>query len=350
MNKQGIWVGGLQVETTNHHVALTSSEIGNLWTQYMNDSLASCILRHSVEHATDEDLKQILHHAINLSESHLEKIKIFLTKEKFPIPKGFTIEDDVNISAPPLFSDTFLLVYMHVMTLHGLTGYAAALGTSCRKDQITYFMECNKETMNLYDKIIEVMLNKGIYNRTPHLNPPKEIDYVKKQSYLAGWFGKVRPLSAMEISGLAFNMQKTAAKIVLELGFGQVCQSKEVQKYFKRGKEVCKKQFGIFSAILTNEELRSPTSWINEVTDTTVSPFSDKLMLFHIVNLLTSSIWFLGGGFAISQRRDLALDYLELITEAGLLAEDGAQLLINKGWLEQPPLNTNREELAKHKS
>ena len=338
------------MDTTNHHVSLTSSEIGNLWTQFMNDSLAHCILTHSVAHAKDEELKKILQHAITLSQNHMEKVKVFLTNEKFPIPVGFSLEEDVNISAPPLFTDTFLLVYIHIMTLHGHTGYAGALGTSSRKDQITYFMECNKETMTLYDQIVNVMLHKGIYDRSPHINPPTEVDFVKKQSYLAGWFGKVRPLSAMEISGLTFNMQKTAAKIVLEIGFGQVCHSKDVRKYFQRGKEVCKKQFGIFSAVLTNEELKSPTSWINEVTASTIPPFSDKLMLFHIVNLLTSSVWFLGGGLAISQRRDLALDYLELITEAGLLAEDGAQLLIKNGWLEQPPLASDREELARQKS
>jgi hypothetical protein len=47
------------------------------------------------------------------------------------------------VDAPPLFTDPFMLVYMHVMTLHGLTGYAGAVGTSVRTDQIHYYSKCN---------------------------------------------------------------------------------------------------------------------------------------------------------------------------------------------------------------
>ncbi|MFC0560453.1 hypothetical protein [Halalkalibacter alkalisediminis] len=30
----------------SHHVRLTSAEIANLWSQYLNDSMAICVLRH----------------------------------------------------------------------------------------------------------------------------------------------------------------------------------------------------------------------------------------------------------------------------------------------------------------
>lgn len=337
------------MENMNHNVELTSAEIANLWTQYISDSLSICILSHSIEKSKDEDVKEILVFALNLAESHIEKIKAFFNQENFPIPKGFTLADDVNMNAPALFTDTFMLIYMHVMTLLGLTGYAGAVATSTRTDQIRYFVKCNTETMELYERVANVMLKKGIYSKPPRINRPTEVDFVDNQRYLAGWFGKKRPLSAVEISGISFNMVKVIVKVVLEMGFGQVCQTKDVQKYFQRGKALCEKQFGILSSVLTKDELASPRSWISEVTSSTVPPYSDKLMLNHIVVLISAAIGYYGAGASVAQRRDLALEYSRLMAEVAVYAEDGAELLIKHGWLEQPPLSDDRENLAAKK-
>jgi uncharacterized membrane protein YtjA (UPF0391 family) len=334
------------VEDINHNVSLTSGELANLWTQYMNDSLSICVLNHSIKNVQDKDIKEILQFALSIAEPHIEKITEFLKQEKYPVPKGFTIEQDINLNAPPLFSDTFMLVYMHIMTLHGMTGYAGAVGTSVRADQITYFIECNNEAMALYERTVHLMLKKGIYSRTPRINSPEKADFVDNKSYLAGWFGKKRPLNALEISGLSFNMQKTAVKVVLEIGFGQVCQSKELQKYFNRGRDICKKHFETFRSFLIKDNLSSPNLWISEVSNSTVSPFSDKLMLFHIVTLVSAAVGFYSAGLSVSQRRDLALEYTGLVTEIGLYAEDGAQLLIKNGWLERPPMADDKDELS----
>lgn len=337
------------MENISHNVELTSAEIANLWTQYMNDSLSICILTHSIEKAKDEEIKDILVFALGIAESHIEKITEFFNQENFPIPKGFSIEEDVNIHAPPLFTDTFMMVYLHVMTLLGLTGYAGAVATSARSDQITYFIQCNKETMELYERIATLMLKKGIYSKPPRINTPSEVDFVNNQRYLTGWFGKKRPLSAVEISGVSFNMLKVIVKVVLEIGFGQVCNTKDVQKYFNRGKDICEKQFGILSSVLTKDELASPASWVSEVTNSTVSPFSEKLMLNHLVILVSAAVGYYGAGVSVSQRRDLAFEYTRLMAELGLYAEDGAELLIKYGWLEQPPLAEDRESLASKK-
>ncbi|RVT57219.1 DUF3231 family protein [Niallia taxi] len=329
-----------------HKVELTSAEIANLWTQYMNDSSSICILTHSIQVAKDEEIKVILEFARSLAESHIEKLTEFFKLEKFQVPKGYSVREDVHVNAPALFTDTFMLVYMHVMTLLGLTGYAGAIATSSRSDQIEYFIQCNTETMELYKRIATVMLKKGIYSKPPRINTPNEIDFVNNQRYLSGWFGKKRPLSAVEISGISFNMVKIIVKVVLELGFAQVCQTKEIKGYFQRGKKVCEKQFGTLSSILTIGGLASPASWVSEVTNSTIPPFSDKLMLNHIVVLISAAVGYYGAGVSVSQRRDLAFKYTKLMTEVGLYAEDGAELLIKNGWLEQPPLAEDRENLA----
>ena len=245
----------------NHKVELTSGEIANLWTQYMSDTMATCVLKHSIKNTQDKETRDILEFALSLSESHIEKIKHFFNEENFPIPKGFT-QDDVNLDAPALFTDTFLLTYMLIMTIHGLTGYAGAVSTSVRADQRAFFTECNKESMELHNRVVQLMLDKGIYSKPPRINTPKQVEFVHNQSYLSGWFGKKRPLNAIEISGVSYNMQKTVAKIVLEIAFAQVCKSKELQKYFQRGKTICKKQFDMLSAILSKEDLSSPASWV----------------------------------------------------------------------------------------
>ncbi|MBO1512463.1 DUF3231 family protein [Metabacillus bambusae] len=337
------------MENISNNLSLTSSEIANLWSQYINDSLSICILYHSINKAHDEDIKDVLEFALKIAENHINKIKNFLKQENYPIPKGFTKEEDVNLNSPPLFTDTFILVYIHVMTLLGLTGYAGAVGTSTRKDQIAYFIQCNKETMELYERTLDVLLNKGIYSRPPRINAPNQIDFVDHQRYLSGWFGKKRPLNAIEISGISFNMLKIIVKVVLEIGFGQVCQSKEVRKYFQKGKDICEKQFNTLSSTLTKDELASPASWVSEVTSSTIPPYSDKLMLNHIVILVSSAVGYFGAGLAVSQRRDLALEYTRLMAEVGLYADDGAELLISNGWMEQPPLASDRENLANHK-
>jgi hypothetical protein len=337
------------MEERTPDVELTSAEIANLWTQYMNDSLSICIITYSIEKAKDQEIKEVLEFALSLAKSHVVEISGFLKKENFPVPKGFSLEEDVNLNAPPLFTDVFMIDYMHVMTLLGLTGYAGAVATSSREDQIDYFIKCNTETMELHKRVIHVMLNKGLYSKTARINTPSQVVFVDDQSYLAGWFGKKRPLNVVEISGMSFNMKKDAAKAVLELGFGQVCQSKELQKFFERGKNICKSHFATFSNKLTKEDLSSPKSLVSEVTNSTVSPYSDKLMLFHIVTLVSAAIGYYGAGLSVSQRRDLAVDYTKFMAEIGLYAEDGAQLLIKNGWLEQPPLADDREDLATKK-
>jgi len=69
-------------------------------------------------------------------------------------------------------------------------------------------------------------------------------------------------------------------------------------------------------------------------------------MLNHIVVLISSAVGYYGAGVSVSQRRDIALEYTRFMAEVGVYAEDGAQLLIKHGWLEQPPLASDRENLA----
>lgn len=331
-------------EETRHETGLTSAELANLWTQYMTDSLALCVNRHLLTHCQDEQVQTILEHSITLSESHIKKIKFFLNSVNHPIPQGFT-EEDVNPSAPRLFSDTIALVYIRIMTLHGLTSYALCVSTSVHSELRSYYNDCLLETRDLYDHILNVMVEQGVISKPPKLNAPGQVDFVSNQNYLAGWFHR-RPLNAIEISGLFYNMEKTEVKVFLEIGFSQVAKSKEAREYMKRGVKICEKHLNELGNMLERDHLSTPTSWESEVTRSTVSPFSDKLMIFQVLSLVSVAIGYYGAALSGAQRRDIILMYTKLIGEIGLYAEDGINLLIKNNWMEQPPLAENREELA----
>ncbi|MDC3418378.1 DUF3231 family protein [Aquibacillus salsiterrae] len=334
--------------TKNNDNRLTSVEIANLWAQYMNDSMSICVISHMLEHCKDKDTIKLLEHSLDLSNSHIKKIKPMLKKENYPIPKGFT-KKDVNKHAPQLFSDNLILVYMQVMGLHGMNSYSLCMTTSVRKDQRDYFSACINEASTLYDRIIGLMLKKGIISKPPHLNPPDGVEFVDDQQYLAGWFGKKRPLNAVEVSGLHYNIVKTTVKVVLELAFSQVAESKALRSYFQRGAKICERQIKEMKEFLSDDHLPAPKNWQSEITDSTIAPFSDKLMLFHVVTLISVAIGYYGAALSVAQRRDLALRYTKLIGEIGLYVEDGASLMIKNGWLEKPPMFNDREALAEEK-
>lgn len=332
----------------SHNVRLTGPELSALWTQFMNDSMSICVLTHSLKKSKDPDIAQILEFALGLSESHITQIKTLFTQENYPIPQGFS-EEDVDLTAPALFTDTFMMQYLYTMTLHGMNGYSLSVGSSVRKDLRKYFIQCNSEAMELYDRILDVMLSKGIFHRPPFINAPNDIDFVEKQGYLTGWFGKRRPLNGIEIGNIYYNTQKTVVKAVLEIAFSQVTKSKELREYFQRGSRICNKHFEIFGSIFAENNLPTPRNWTSEVSNSTVAPFSDKLMLFHIVSLLSVAVGYYGTALSVCQRRDLMVQYTRLMAEIGQYAEDGTNLLIKHGWMEQPPITDDRQELAKKK-
>jgi hypothetical protein len=71
--------------------------------------------------------------------------------------------------------------------------------------------------------------------------------------------------------------------------------------------------------------------------DSTVSPFSDKLMMFHTRVLSLASIANYGTSIAASSRHDLAVTYSRLLMEFGHYGDDGSNIMIQNKWMEQPP-------------
>jgi hypothetical protein len=336
------------VNMENNSIRLTAPEISSLWTQYIFETMSICFFKYALKHLEDKDIIKIYKTALQLSESHVLQIEKFFNGENYPIPQGFT-EEDVDVHAPRLFQDPFYLYYIYIMTLQGLSGYALSVGTSIRADLRKYYITCNTETMMLYETTMDALLSKGLFSRPPVLTPPEKIDFVKHKSFLTGWFGERRPLTGMEIGDISFNMNKMNLHVALKVGFSQVASSDKIRKFINRGTEISNKHIGTFLTIFNEEKLNSPISWQSLVTDSTITPFSDKYMLYQVQLSTQIAIAFYGAALSVTSRRDLALQYGLLTAELAQYGEDGANLMIENGWLEEPPRATDRRALAKGK-
>jgi hypothetical protein len=330
---------------TAHNIRLTCAEIGNLWIQYMADSLAVCTLKYFRQKTKDTEIQPVLEYAINLAQSHLLSIDEIFKRENFPTPTGFT-DKDVNIDAPRLFSDPFHLTYLKAMAKSGMLAYGLSLSLVTREDVRGFVRECYNTVGDLDERITKVMLSKGLYVRPPYITIPDRVEYVAGEKFLGSFFGKQRMLSAPEITHLFLNAQSNAVGKALLVGFSQVAHSPEIRQLFTKGSEIADKHIQIFGTSMKESGLPAPMSLDSDIMDTTISPFSDKLMLFHITMIMGMGLGYYAIGTTASTRTDLVVDYGRLAAEIELYVREAQKIMINNGWLEEPPLADDRKALA----
>lgn len=325
---------------------LTSAEISNLWSTYMNDSGNICHLNHELNNVTDKETKDLLLEALAISESHITTITKILQEEKYPIPHGFKLDEDVAITAPRLFSDTYLLLNINQLGKLGLQAYSMALPIATRDDVYTFFSACLRESDDLIKRSNILLLSKGLYSKSPYLPFPDEFTFVEKKSFLAGYFGERRPLIGTEITNLYENFKRNALGSATMIGYSQVASKSDVSAFILRGKEIAQKHCEVLGSFLKDNDLPSPVTWDTEVTDSTEQTFSDRKMLFYATVLTGISTAFYGASIALSPRRDIGVMYSRLIAEILKYADDGAKLMIKYGWMEEPPRSLDRDELV----
>lgn len=324
----------------------TTGEIGNLWNIYMANSMAVCMFKHFLQNVEDEEIKDCLVAADHLSKKILSDLETKFKKEGMAVPQAFSA-DDVIEDAPRLFSDSFYINYLDMMVKFGALYYSVALPSFSKMELRNYLTDINISTLHLSNKVTEVMLNKGLHLRSPYIPAPKKVVHVEKQSFFNGFFGDKRPLTALEVSHLFTNIQVNAIKTILIMGFSQVAKHEEVRSYLLRGKKINIKQHNVLSQILNKENLPVSIPSQFKVTDSTEAPYSDKLMLFHISNLSSAKVRNFGDSMAVSPRHDLGSTYARFLMETANFAEDGGNIQIENDWLERPPGNVDRDQLAK---
>ncbi|MGY0692164.1 DUF3231 family protein [Virgibacillus sp. FSP13] len=324
-------------------IRLTSTEISALWTLYNESTATNCFYKHFLKHLKDKEIIPIIEKAVSLNDSMISDIERILREEKFPIPKGFS-DEDVNFSAPALFTDLYALsfVYREERVVHVL--YASMLGKVVRKDIFAFIEECLSTSVALYKKSLHLMVSKGIYDRSPKIAYPEHVEFVQdRPSFLNTLFGEGRPLNTLEIGEIFCTIERNCIGLILLMGFIQVTTDNKVKEYFKKGKKLSEKQIDTFNKILKDSEQVPIFPITLEVTDSTISPFSERLMMFFITSTNQVGFTTLSTSLSVSMRKDLGLHYSHFIGEILKFGNEGLNIMIEKEWMEQPPLSTNRK-------
>ncbi|MCM3090868.1 MULTISPECIES: DUF3231 family protein [unclassified Cytobacillus] len=319
---------------------LTSAELGKLWATYMGNSMATCILKYFLQHVEDKEIKKLLENALHLSEEFLEIIKGIFEKDGVPIPAGFS-DEDVNLGAPRLFMDEFYVHYLKYTAKAGLSIYSIAIPLVYRKDVKEFFRHCMDSAMDLMEQIKDILMHKRLIIKPPLIPAPEKVEFVHKD-FLNGYLGNKRPMHAMEITHFYDNIENNVTSKALIMAFGQVVKDEKIRKLFERGKEITASNIENYKQKLHDEDLPSPPYLDDLVTNSTFSPFSDKIMLFHKMDMFSIKIRAFGNSVAVNGRRDIGMIYLKAIMKNSYFVENAAKIMIEKGWFEQPPVAADR--------
>lgn len=276
----------------------------------------------------------------------MKEIQGIFETENIPIPVGFG-EQDIRKDAPRLFSDMFMAFYITQMASASVVIYGNAYSCATRQNIMKYFRNCTNDSAETYERGVHLLLSKGMDPSFPTIPYAKKVDFVEKKSFISIITGRDRPLTANEIKHLQYNINTNILGKSLMIGFSQVASSSKIRKYFQKGAELSGNQIKNFSDHLMNQDLPAPKLMDAHITDSTTSPFSDKLMMYH--GSLAGDIAVQNFGATLSQmlRHDLAAEFIKLISLIGKYNNDGLNMMIEHGWFEEPYTAPDRKALSK---
>lgn len=332
---------------TTHNIEtieLTAAEIGHLFTTYIGNTMSKCVLTYFVKTTNDIDIKSITETSLKITNDILNKIKDIYTTVNHPLPKGFT-DEDMNLNASKLFSDTFVLNYLRFNQQYALINYSSALVESARDDIREFFSYCVDITRELYNKDQDILLSKGLFIRPPTIPIPNNIGYVHKQSYLNGFLGDKRPINAVEIAHIYSAIETNLIGDITSLAFAQVVKDERIKKLCMRGSIISKKHIKSFSKLLEKDYLNAPTSWNISISSCTESPFSDKLITYHMSSLSSFGIGLYGLSASQCTRTDIIFTFFKYGLAIGLYAKKWLNIMLDNNWIERIPEAADRKEL-----
>jgi hypothetical protein len=326
-------------------IPLTSSEIAGLWESYTGDTLIVCMLKHCLAHVDNEEIRALMQQTSDLSRKHIEEVINLFNTARLPIPDGFT-DNDVFMDAPRLFSDGFYLQYLGFMARAGMHNYTLILNAITRADIREFFSKRIHEYIDLYNNSAELRLSMGVFIRAPRVEVVKEAQFVKSEKFMSGLFGKERSMLTVELTHVFSVLYANIVGRAMTTAFGQVSKEKKNSEFFFQGKTLMSEEMDELTSILPLENIPIPSASDSFVTNSTIAPYSEKLMLNHSLLLISSGMSSLGMAIADTIRKDLQTKYMRFTVEGKLYAEKGNKILIDNGWLEQPPQAVKHENLV----
>ncbi|WP_257009229.1 DUF3231 family protein [Bacillus sp. 7884-1] len=235
------------------------------------------------------------------------------------------------------FSDQFLLFYSYIMTIHGITAYGLAVSNTERLDLQDYFFDCTVSSKELFQKIVELAKNQPKYTSVPSIPSPHGVEFMESTGFISNLIGDKRPLNSSEISTLFFNSTKTGFISSLSLAFSQVAVREDVRNFMLKNVKLAGKDAESSDTILQQDHLPIPEKWDEEITDSTVSPFSDKLIMFHAGFLVNAALTYYGASLGSSYRSDIIVNYSKVFTHAMEAGAISYNIMVKHGWLEKQP-------------
>ncbi|MFC0560245.1 DUF3231 family protein [Halalkalibacter alkalisediminis] len=334
--------------SASNQVPITSTELGNLWMTYQEKTMIMRFLEHFIEHVEDEQIQQILRSSYDDSAQTVASIETIFQQEGAIIPTGFT-ENDVNKGVPKLFDYLYEPMFLHMMSKIEVNLFALFSTMSYRKDIRQLFKQLTTNSQEVFDQCTQILLEKGVLARPPYVTMPKEVVFVRDTNYLSGFtlLKDARPLNVIELSQIHHAIETNLTGMQLMIGFAQVANDSEVKKYLVKGMKLSKDVETTLGEYLRQDYIEPPATHAGKATNSTVAPFSDKMMIY-VTNLL--STFGLGSnalGGAFSLRSDLPMTMARLAQKVYSFAKEGGEILIKNGWMEEPPQVEDRKKLTK---
>lgn len=332
---------------TVNGIPITSSELANLWMAYQEKTMVMRILEHFIEQAEIDERPLLQTHYDGASKT-IETIKKIFEQEGAVSPLGFT-EEDVHKGAPKLFDYSFNIMYLHMITKVEMSLYSLFCGMSYRKDINDLFIHLTAEAQAMNRDSTQFLLEKGVLLRPAYVSMPKEVHFVQDTNYRSGFnlLHEPRSLNTIEVSLIQHAIETNLVGMQLMIGFAQVAANEDVQDYFVKGMKLSRKIEVDLGEFLRQSFIEPPATHAGKATASKTAPFSDKLMLYN-TSLLTSfglGSNALGGAFSL--RNDLPAKMALLAADIFRFAQQGGKIMIQNGWLEEPPQTEDRTELTK---
>ena len=333
-----------------NNVPITSSELGTLWMTYLKNKMLLRMLDYFLEKENDTAAKDIMSSYYTNSTNFTNEIELIFNNEGAAIPIAFS-SNDVHKDAPPLWDNYFDIIFLRVMMKLSLGFDALHQGMAYRSDIIDFYKRCIDTPKETYDRCTRFLNEKGILARPPYVSMPKEATFVEQKGYMKGikLFGSKRSLNTIEIAHIYNVLEANVMGTQLMTGFAQAATESEVTDYFLKGKELAKKIVSDLTQIMQESDIQAPSTWAGRATDSTVTPFSDKMMMFCSTLISSFALGANAIGTSLSLRSDLPKKLIEIATDTYQFASEGGQLMIKHNWLEEPPQMEDRNELTKSK-
>ncbi|MCM3544504.1 DUF3231 family protein [Priestia megaterium] len=322
---------------------ISSSELGTLWLTYQEKTMILRVLEYFIEKSDDQQAKNIMGGLWQQLSYYVTKIKKIFQEQGIVIPIGFN-QEDVNLEAPKLYDNGFDIMFVRILKEISMGMYTLNMNMAYQDEVMEIYEGLTSVTQKVYKLSTLYLLEKGILTLPPKVTMPTSTEFIENKSYLSGLnvFNEKRALNDIELGYLHHGIETNNIGMQLITGFAQCAQNKEVKQYFIKGKDLAKKQIKIFGDILLESDIQFSATSGSTVTPSTIAPFSQKLMMFCIYLLNGFGIVGSSFGSIFSLRKDLSMKTALIAKDIYFYADEGVKIMINNGWLEEPPQTENR--------